>query len=124
MTNPTVQQERRRLNDEIETAHLATVRAAANVRLALVTGKGNYISKYSDLYQWLSHLITLTCDLKELDPDADDVGKAIAWVDQPCVASLDDTALIAACDAGIAMFRMYNKLLMRRGIISLPTRRG
>ena len=118
-----LQYDRRRINDEIESAYLATAQAVSNIRMAIATGKGNILAKYSDFYQWYSHLVLLTCDLQEMKDETDLTTEVNQWLMQENVMSMPLTQITDYCKEGIAGFIKYKAALMKRGVITLPASR-
>ncbi len=123
---PTIQLERRRINEEIETAYIKTVQSVTNLRMYIATDKGNISQKYMDFYQWFGHLITLTIDLNQIRTKHEEVAKdAMHWLDShDDILGEDEVVLKERARAAMTLFTSYKQALGARGIIDLPTRRG
>lgn len=123
-----IQLERRRINDDIETSYLDTVRAARDVLVALSTDKGSHYNKYTAFTSEFILLVSHTSRLKEMreDPEVAKIcDRAEEWMEKAFPkANASDDDIHLACRGAIAIFRGYQRALMARGVISLPTRRG
>lgn len=129
MSGPAITLERRRLNEEIEGTFINAARAASNVELKLFSGKGNPLTDLQDFYSGFNYLYRLTSSLpemcpKEPDKDIDTLKRSVEdWMRNETGAMNADYIRVVSKD-GLDLFDRYYRMLMHRGIISLPTRRG
>lgn len=129
MSGPAITLERRRLNEEIEGTFINAARAASNVELVLFSGVGNPMKDLKDFYSGFNYLFRLTRSLpemcpKEKDKDLDSLKASVdMWMRNETGAMNPDNIQVVSKD-GLDLFDKYYRMLMHRGIISLPTRRG
>ena len=120
-------QERRRLNEEIESAFITAAQAAGNVDMKIVSGKGNVFPDFLDFYTQFNYLVRLTMRLKEMEPkeESEELKKLkediLKWLHCKAGQSCGDED---HCRKGLKLFDNYYSELMHSGVISLPTRRG
>jgi hypothetical protein len=125
MTQTAIQLERRRINDDIETAYLDTIHAETDMVVAISTGIGSYYRIYRAFYSSFALLIALTDEIDEMRKnEAKLCAEARRWREQNIQSNMQDAVMKETCRAGSELFTRYKKALMDRGVISLPTRRG
>jgi hypothetical protein len=113
-----VVQERRILNEAIESAYIECTALAAGIRTHGQTGRGSITDLYEGFHYNLGILIDLTCDLEEMNSDKDLVEKSLSWLDKAFRANDVEARSIE----GREMFKEYKRALNRCGLIALPAR--
>lgn len=129
MAGPSVTFERRRLNEEIESAFIDAARAASNVKTKIFSGKGNFSGDLQDFYNRFDYLYRLTSNLPELNPKEEE--KSVnatktgieTWTGDD-IGRKSDGEIEYTAKIGLGLFDQYYRLLMHKGIIALPTRKG
>lgn len=120
MTVQSQQQERRALNEGIESSFIAAAGYAASIKTHFQTGRGTIHDLYEDFYFNLAVLFELTSDLEEMTPSKEDIEKMAVWLaKEKCT---DDKNIKEHCKEGMEVFKNYKISLSRNGLLSLPTR--
>lgn len=128
-TGPANTWERRRLNEEIESAFITAAKAASNVEMKLFSGRGNIRGDLQDFYNQFNYLYRLTWKLKEMIAKDEKEPLAIlktevgAWLRQSTSGVNDDIQFERIARRGIEYFDRYYGELVHCGLISLPTKR-
>lgn len=119
MTSPTNQQERRALNEGIETAFLDTATHAAGMETNYQTGRGAIMEIYEMFYFNFNVLHKLTAGREEME-SAKELSQTIRlWFRTEMPPS---TGMTTRCYQGIDLFDAYHSALTRNGLLSLPAR--
>ena len=119
--------ERRRLNEEIESAFITAAQAAANAEMKIASKKGNVFSDYLDFYTQFNYLVRLTMRLREMEPkdeseDLKVLKRDIRYWLEATLSGADDVD--THCKRGLKLFDNYYGELMHSGVLSLPTKKG
>lgn len=112
-------QERRVLNDAIESAYIECAGLSAGIRTHKVSGRGVLSDLYEQFHYNLGILFDLTSDLQEIQSDKDSIIEVKEWLDAGAPKEKD---IGKRCDAGMKAFREYKRALNNCGLISLPAR--
>lgn len=122
MESPTTIHERRQLNQEIEEAYIKAALSSTAIHRRLQTDRGDAIlDLYENFYSAFDYLFFLTCDMKQLEPATNEISKARDWLDHS-INSDDEPKLISRCKEGYLALSEYKKVLIKQGIIALPSR--
>ena len=115
-------QERKRLNDDIERTFMSVSYQAARIDTYNQTERGvTLLDLYEMFYLEFDHLVILTGDLKHMRQSQTIVDETDTWLkDKPKL--LTDTQIASRLSEGVRIFRIYKKVLVDQGVISLPSR--
>ena len=117
MTQSGVVQERRILNDAIESAYIECASLSAGIRTHGRTGRGAITDLYEQFHYNLGILVDLTSDLDEMASDKEVTTKMNAWLEAEKSNDIE-----GVCLKGREAFKEYKKSLNRCGLIALPAR--
>lgn len=115
----TTLQERRILNDAIESAYIECAGLSAAIRTHRQTGRGAIINLFEEFHYNIGVLFDLTSDLEEMASEKEVVAKTSSWLDS---IPPRDNELAKWCEDGRVVFRDYKKSLNNCGLIALPAR--
>lgn len=119
MTQGSTVQERRVLNDAIESTYIECISLASGIRTHTQTGRGAITDLYENFHYNFGTLFDLTCDLEEMTMDKEIVKTTEDWLNLPSPKGSEHET---RCETGREIFKNYKKSLNRCGLISLPTR--
>lgn len=115
------QQERRALNDGIETAFIETAQYAAGIRTYYMIRRGVIKDLYELFYFNFAVLIELTEGLEELVKEKDTLDEARKWLTGNGTGT-SETDIKKRCDDGLEAFTKFKAVLSARGLLALPSR--
>lgn len=119
MTQTTTLQERRILNEAIESSYIESAALSAGIRTHAQTGRGSILELYEQFHTNFGILFDITSDLEELKSDGKTIAETNEWLElpPPKQAEMEDRAR-----CGREMFKRYKKTLNACGLIALPSR--
>jgi hypothetical protein len=129
MNGTQVQLERRRLNEEIESAFIIAAKAASNIEMKMFSGKGSITGDLQDFYNNFNYLNRLTCNLKEMETKEETEKLAILklkvknWLRNGIARINDEKQVGMIARSGIDLFDDYYGALVHCGLVTLPTKR-
>lgn len=115
------QQERRALNDGIESAFIETAQYAAGIRTFYMIRRGVIKDIYELFYFNFAVLIELTEGLEELAKEKETLEDAHKWLSGNG-AGQSEADIKKRCDAGLEVFTKFKTVLSARGLLALPSR--
>jgi hypothetical protein len=121
MTTTQQQQERRALNEGIESSFIAAAGYAASIKTHFQTGRGAINDLYEDFYFNVAILFELTSDLEEMMQSRKEIDAMQGWLNKTG-DSISSKNISEHCLEGMARFKDYKIALSRNGLLSLPAR--
>lgn len=114
----TTLQERRILNDAIESSYIECARLSAAIRTHKQTGRGTIIDLFEQFHYNLGILVDITADLEEMTSNHEISDKIESWLEQDQKRG----DYLKFCEEGRCVFKEYKKALNNCGLIALPAR--
>lgn len=113
------QQERREINEGIETTYKELAIYTAGIRTHYQMGRGTIIDLYEKLHYYTGILVDLTEVLEEMKQSEDIIKRINAWLDLP---GPNDRDMKDRCMEGLKLIKEYKIALVQSGLMALPVK--